>query len=279
MNNKQERGMNDPTSAIATRQSSPASLAQPLPANTMADLVRAGELLAQSGMFGIRNPGAGFVVAATCHQQGISLMEFHRTYHIVDDRPSMRADAMLAELRKRGGKHRIVENSTTRAAVEIEFDGQKLPFEFTMDNAKRTGDCYQKDGKTLKHTWVKRPEDMLWARCISRAVRRICPEIVSGLYTPEEVSDFDDRPGRREPITITAEVASGRAATAAAAAVTEPEVDYSVCPEIGSSFDGMLWTSLDIDVLKDALASDFPEITSEHKNYIHAALESKGVTP
>jgi hypothetical protein len=142
-----------------------------LPANSLADLATAGQLLAKSRMFGVDNDAAGFVVVATCYQQGISLMEFHRTYHIVEGRPSMRADAMLAEFRKRGGKYKIVENSQTRAAAEVEFEGQKLPFEFTMDDAKRTGDCFKSDGKTLKLTWQKRPEDMLWARLVSRMVR------------------------------------------------------------------------------------------------------------
>ena len=85
----------------------------------------------------------------------------------------MRADAMLAEFRNRGGKYKIVENSQTRAAAEVEFEGQKLPFEFTMEDAKRTGDCFKGDGKTLKLTWQKRPDDMLWARMVSRMVRRL----------------------------------------------------------------------------------------------------------
>ena len=71
----------NPSTALALR-------AQQLPTTSLAEIVKAGELLAQSNMFGVQNPAAGFVVVATCHQQGISLMEFNRTYHIVDGRPS-----------------------------------------------------------------------------------------------------------------------------------------------------------------------------------------------
>ena len=77
-----------------------ASQGQHLPVNTFAELVEAGKLLATSQAFGAVNPAAGFLIVATCHQQGISLMEFHRTYHMVDGKPSMRADAMLAERNK-----------------------------------------------------------------------------------------------------------------------------------------------------------------------------------
>ena len=32
---------------------------------------------------------------------------------------------------------------------------------------------------------------MLWARCVSDAVRAVCPEVTAGLYAPEEVMDFE----------------------------------------------------------------------------------------
>lgn len=260
-----------------------------LPTNNMNDLVRAGQLLAQSGMFGINNDGAGFVVAATCHQQGISLMEFQRSYHIVDGRPSMRADAMLAELRKRGGKHRIVENSVNRAAIEIEFEGQKLPFAFSMDDAKRTGDCYQKDGKTLKHAWAKRPEDMLWARCVSRAVRRICPEIVAGLYTPEEVADFSDPPNRAAPVQIAPTVAAERARKPvtidAEPVITDENMEpvetmlenATICPNGFGELSGVAWDDMEPEVLTSALESDDPRLEPGHRMAIKEALARKGV--
>lgn len=141
-----------------------------LPIAAVSDLQIVGNAIAQSGMFGSNNPGAGLVVAATCHSQGISLIEFIRTYHIVNGKPSMRADAMLAEFRKRGGKYAIIENSVNRAAAKFTFEGQEYNGEFSMEDAKRTGDCFDKG--QLKHNWQHRPEDMLWARMVSRAVRR-----------------------------------------------------------------------------------------------------------
>lgn len=266
------------------------SSAVALPTNTMDELVQAGRLLAQSGMFGINNDGAGFVVAATCHQQGISLMEFNRTYHIVNGRPSMRADAMLAELRKRGAKHRIIENSVARAAIEIEFEGVTGTFEFTMDDARRTGDCFDKDGKTVKYNWQKRPDDMLWARCVSRATRRICPEVNAGLYSPEEVADFDSGTQNREPpAPITTQAVSERTRKNAAKTITvepvpdkpaKPEPlatigDCTTCPAIGSDIDGEPWIELDTEVLQSALESDHEALRPGHKAAIRLVLEER----
>lgn len=262
-----------------------------LPMNTMSEIAKAGELLAQSQLFGALNPAAGFVIAATCHQQGISLMEFQRTYHIVEGRPSMRADAMLAEFRKRGGKVRILKNTMDEAAAEFDFEGQKVVFAYTMDDARRTGDCFKIDGKTLKHTWAKRPDDMLWARLISRAVRRLCPEINAGLYAPEEVADFDgaapSAPMRqvrlapeavRERTAAQAQAPSEAEPLPPAPEIVEPEVvsDPYVCPMIGSSCDGQRWECIETERLTAALHCDLPEITEAHREAIRDILNARG---
>ena len=106
-----------------------------LPITCMNDLVVAGELLATSGMFGCKNRAEGFVIAATCQQQNLSLMDFIRTYHLIENRPSMRADAMAAEFRKRGGKIKIKEMSEEKAEAVFEFEGDKQTFSYTMDDA------------------------------------------------------------------------------------------------------------------------------------------------
>jgi len=237
-----------------------------LPVDSMDDLMQIGTAIAQSGMFGVKNLASGLVVAATCHQQGITLLEFQRTYHIIEGRPSMRADAMLAEFRRKGGKYRILENSMERAAAEFDFEGQKVTLEYTMEDAKRTGDCYQGDGKSIKHTWAKRPDDMLWARLVSRAVRRLAPEINAGLYAPEEVQDFE-KPERPEPRNITPQVAAERIKTSA------PKVDYTVCPEGCGEYSGRTWSNIDIEILEAALASDNPALTPTHRAAIRAEIE------
>jgi hypothetical protein len=248
-----------------------------LPVRNMEELAVAGNLLAQSGMFGIQNAAAGFVVAATCHQQGITLMDFRRTYHIVDGTPSMRADAMLAEFHKIGGKHKILEISLNRASVELEIDGEKFESAFTMDDAKRTGDCFNGDGKTLKHNWAHRPDDMLWARAVSRGVRRLRPGIVAGLYTPEEVQDFNDA----KPVRAAAPIAPEEAARRVEATVVPPTTtaptfpDEFICPALGSEFDGKPWADLTTETLEGALLYEGPELTEEHKAAIRLTLDQR----
>lgn len=243
-----------------------------LPVERMSDLQAIGDAIAQSGMFGVKNAASGLVVAATCHQQGITLMEFQRTYHIVEGRPSMRADAMLAEFRKLGGKVKIVENNTTRAAADFTFEGHTYPFEYTLEDAKRTGDALKGDG-TIKQMWQKRPEDMLWARLVSRSVRRLAPEICSGLYTPEEVSDFEDRPARgADPSPITVDDALARAKVVQAGDIMD---DANYCPIGGEKYEGVAWANMDGEILSYALNSDAPEITEKHRAAIRAEIAKR----
>lgn len=250
-----------------------------LPVTSMQELAVAGEFIAQSGMFGKLNNAAGFVIAVTCYQQGISLIDFMRTYHPpVDGKLSMKADAMAAAFRNKGARYTIIENSVTRAAAEFEFEGQKVKFEYTMDDAKRIGDCFKGDGRTFKDNWVKRPEDMLWARMVSRAVRRLCPEVNAGMYSPEEVADFDDAPrsGPRGAAEIGTDEALRRAkaVTAEVGEVVTAEVgDASVCPDGFGEYTGKPWTEFDGVELEQALASD--GLTANHRAAIRLVIEER----
>jgi hypothetical protein len=250
-----------------------------LPIANMGDLAQAGQFLAASGIFGIKNAAAGFCVAATCHQQGISLMEFRRTYHMTDEGPSMRADAMAAEFRNRGGRYEIVENSTERAAARFEFEDQDIEFSYSMDDARRTGDCFKGDGKTLKHNWLKRPEDMLWARMVSRAVRRLCPEINSGLYAPEEMADGDGGGSRPPMRVLTTEEVQERVASARTVDATpKPSaiLDCTRVPEGFGDVSGHPWAELADDMLAAALES--PDLDAGYKAAIRLVVdERKGV--
>jgi len=255
----------------------------PMPVNSMADITNAGAILAQSQIFGAINPGAGFVIVATCHQQGISLMEFHRTYHIVEGKPSMRADAMLAEFRKRGGSYKITENSVARAAASFKFEGVEYDAEFTIDDAKRTGDCYKFDGATMKHVWSKRPDDMLWARMVSRAVRRLCPEINAGLYAPEEVADFDDAPrAAAAPVVITPSEAADRAKTVEAEVVEvevvttmQDDTDYTLSPIGGEGVKGKPWSEFSDAELAKAATIEHEAVTYTHKAAIRFEIDKR----
>lgn len=245
-----------------------------------------GEMFESSGMFGCSQKGQGTVLALTCVMTGMSPLEVNQTYHIIDGRLSMRADAMLAKFLERGGKMKIVSRTADRAAAVFIKGDNEMEAEYTMAEAQKSGICQGRDGK-LKTNWAKFPKQMLWARLISDSVRALDPGVNMGTYTPEEVQDFDDKPGRVVTVTpmeqapranrekvIEAEVITPEKAKPEAAPVkVQPEVepDFSAMP-VGK-YKGKKWSEFTPEQLEKVIRIDHPEILIGHKTAAKAELD------
>jgi hypothetical protein len=125
-------------------------------------------------------------------------LDYQRRYHTIAGKPTMRADAMLAEFRSEfGGKYKIVECSKDRAAIELwDKDGNHTEWEFTREQAWKSRWPWRDLDKprkedNLKDNWSTDEdfENQLWSRLISKSLRRVQPELVAGCYTPEEMHD------------------------------------------------------------------------------------------
>ena len=178
----------------------------------------------------------------------------------------------------------MVSNTVDRAAAMFEFEGNKIEFAVTVEDAKRTGDAFKSDGKTLKHNYAHRSDDMLWARMVSKAVRRLCPEIVYGLYSPEETGDFSQERGapNREPVAITVETAKARQQQTQPQETTIIEATtYDICPVRDSIHFGRNWHALSFDEITSFCASNWtdPDMTDGHRDVIQRIAEDvkKGV--
>ena len=153
-------------------------------------LEKMGTWFTRSGMYGCEKVEQGIVLALHCVSQKKDPLELLRTHHLIQGRLSMRADAMLAAYRERGGKVKWVTFDDTTAEADFVFEGETTRIAYTLDEAKKAGLVRPNS------PWIKQPSSMLRARLISKAVRMLCPEVNSGLYSPEEVRDF--KPQREE---------------------------------------------------------------------------------
>jgi len=167
-----------------------------LPVASIQDLQTIGKMLEQSGMFGCSQEGQGMVLAMTCVQERMSPLKFIQTYHIIEGKPSMRSDAMLARFMELGGIYKILARDAEKAEISLKYKEAEGVFALTWEDIKKEPFVYKKDGKTLKTNWAtpRSRMQMLWARVISDAIRAVCPIVNSGSYTPEEMQDFDDNP-------------------------------------------------------------------------------------
>ena len=148
-----------------------------------------GEVIAGSGMFGCTKTEQGMVLAMQCLAEGKAPLELAKTYHIIEGKLTMRADAMLGRYLASGGKVKWTERSDKRVAAIWICDGNEVEIAVTIDEMTKNGVALGNNGK-LKTNWQRFPRQMLTARNISEAIRLLMPQIVAGIYTPEEVSDF-----------------------------------------------------------------------------------------
>jgi hypothetical protein len=142
------------------------------------------QAIAESKLFGIQTPAQALALGLLCQAEGRHPAEAARDYHIINGKPSLKSEAMLARFQQAGG--RVEWHEYTHEAVSGTFthpQGGSLKVSWTMQDATRAG-------LTGNPTWKKFPRQMLKARCISEAVRGIFPGVLSGLYAPEEVSDI-----------------------------------------------------------------------------------------
>jgi hypothetical protein len=165
---------------------------------SMPEIQEFGNAIALSGMFGCTRPEQGIVFAIQCMHERKPPLEMAKTYHVVGDKLVKRSDAMLADFRRAGGKWRWKDlDSTDIAQATVEWEDAEYNVSYTIEQAQQAG--LVKD----KSNWVKDPATMLRARCVSRTLRAIAPEIVQGVYTEEDLSAEP----AQEPRNITPEQA------------------------------------------------------------------------
>ena len=229
-----------------------------LPINSADDALKLGQIIARSGMFACPNDENGAAIALFCYQDGISLFEFQRCFHLLDGKPTMKVDAMLAKLLEIGGSYEVISRTDKIASIRVNRkDGLPHEFTVTLDEMIASGVALQKDGKTLKSQYRIRPKNMIWARVASDAIRTVEPRVNAGLYTNEEMEDAKEvtppEPATHQQI------------------LTESEIDFSVIPE-GLPGAGDSWFGQTHNFLTAVLANPM-SLTEGHLESVQSALE------
>jgi hypothetical protein len=149
------------------------------------DLARAAEAVAASKLFGVTTPEQAIALFLVAQSEGRHPASAAKEYHIIKGRPSLRSDAILARFQTAGGSVRWGER--TDASVSATFShpqGGDVEVRWTLEDAKRAG-------LAGGESWKKYPRHLLSARVISEGVRLCYAPVVAGVYTPEEVEQFD----------------------------------------------------------------------------------------
>ena len=157
------------------------------PMYPMSDIESMAQVMAKSRMFGFKSVEEAMSLMLMAQAEGKHPAKAAQEYHVIQGRPALKADAMLARFQAAGGVIQIEEKTDSRVAMHFSHPTAcptPILIDWTMDRAKRAG-------LTGKDNWNKYPRQMLYARAVSEGVRTCYPGVAVGVYTPEEVVEFD----------------------------------------------------------------------------------------
>jgi len=186
------------------------------------------EAIVKSGLFGIKSADQALALMALCEAEGMHPMRAVQEYHVIQGRPALKADAMLARFQARGGSVKWISYTDDKVSGEFSHpQGGTLLVEWTIARAKTAGIAG-------KDNWKNYPRAMLRSRCISEGVRAIAPGVATGIYTVDEVQDMtpaERQMGDVEQVDPWTEAQQAEAAAAAGEGIDAYQVWWKSQPE------------------------------------------------
>lgn len=203
---------------------------QPQMISTLDDMERVAKTIGNSGLFGIKTPEQAMSLMLLCQAEGLNPISALKRYHIIENRPSMRADAMQGEFEAHGGAIIFHVRTDEMVAATLFSDKTKIDdkareraikrfdvlweLETAESNARgklmgevaklsregeetliRTYADAESKGITLgrdgtKANWKTSPRQMLTARVVTEGVRLLNPGLIAGIYSEDETLDI-----------------------------------------------------------------------------------------
>lgn len=163
------------------------------------DMERMALAFAKSNLFGVTNVEQALALCLIAQSEGRHPASAAQDYHIIKNKPSKKADAMLRDFLSAGGKvewHKL--DDTVADATFSHPAGGSLRISWDMARARMAG--------LATDMWKKYPRQMLRARVVSEGVRSVFPMATSGMYVPEEVQEFEQPKAQQ---TVVADASSG----------------------------------------------------------------------
>lgn len=146
-------------------------------------------VLCKSGLIpsGLNTAEKVFVALQWGHELGLTPMVAVNNIAVINGKPTLSADIMCAVVKRSPeyGGIKWIEMSDTKAECEITRilpNGEKETQRscFTIEDA-------QNAGLASRDVWKKYPKRMLKHRCLSYGLKDMFPDLLAGLYDPEEM--------------------------------------------------------------------------------------------
>lgn len=206
--------------------------------------------VAKSNLFGMKTPEQALALMCLAQAEGIHPMIAVRDYNIIDGKPSLKADTILARFMDAGGA--VEWHCMTDTKCDATFHHPKaikpVRIDWTIERAAGAG-------LANKPNWRGYARAMLRSRTIAEGVRSTYPAILVGKYTPEELEGGDVAPVQRD---ASAPAMPGPSDSSTAAA--SDAVCFSVLKaEIAEGHMTAIGAASSMDVLKRVYAEAYTD--------------------
>jgi hypothetical protein len=182
----------------AARQQPEQSLARVEPQvpdnSVVSPALQTARLLFDSGLFpSAQNIAGVFTIVQFGEEIGLSPVVALNNVAIIKGRLSMSGASMLALSFKYGVKADYLEESESRCAINFTREGfPDYISTFTYIDAEKAGLLDKNDkGEIKSDIWRKYLKTMLKWRAVSQGMKMIAPDILAGVYTPEEIDNIE----------------------------------------------------------------------------------------
>lgn len=143
--------------------------------------------VANSKLFGCKSKDEAIALFLLAQAEGVHVMTAVRDFCIIQGRPAMKAEAMVARFQAAGGRIQWHVLSDTKAEASFSHptaSPDPVRIEWSIERAQRAG-------LANRDVWKAYPRAMLRSRVVSEGIRTVMPGVLSGAYTSEEAMHIE----------------------------------------------------------------------------------------
>jgi hypothetical protein len=155
-------------------------------------MMEQGTELIKSGFLpsSIKTPAQAIAVILTGRELGIGMMESFRGIDIIEGKPAIKPQLMLSLIYNSGVLSAIdIDSKDDRCIVSMSRKGlTPVTVSFGIPEATKLNLMW-------KDNYKKQAKNMFRWRAIAACARIVCPDVIGGLYMPEELENAEDEIG------------------------------------------------------------------------------------
>jgi hypothetical protein len=194
----------------------------PFEPENLEDAVALSQKLAGSNLLPMalrKRPEDVLVTLLAGREMGLSPMQAIRNIHVIEGRPTMSAELMVAQCLRHPEiceLFEMVESTAVQATFAAKRQGRPAKkLTYSLEDAKVAG-------LANRDNWRKSPKAMLRARAASALARAVFPDLVAGVY---EIDEGDDIRCSARDTTVIGEVVETNDPPAARKPVAPPDLE------------------------------------------------------